>query len=143
MRLADGEVKGFQDMEGSDPSQEILLSGGRITDGVVRVANTVRRPGSTASPFVRSLLNHLETKGCSVAPHYLGTDEQGRDILTYISGSVGNWQFYPDKTIRLAGRLLRAFHEATVGCELLFEKPVMCHHDPGPNNARIIWECQV
>ncbi len=30
---------------------------------------------------------------------------------------------------------MRAFHEATAGSELLMGKPVMCHHDPGPNNV--------
>ena len=73
-------------------------------------------------------------KGFSAVPRYLGTDERGRDILTYIPGSVGKWQFYSDDAIRLAGQLLRAFHDATAGSELLLGKPVMCHHDPGPNN---------
>jgi len=68
-------------------------------------------------------------------PRYLGTDEQGRDVFTYVPGSVGKWQFHSDETIRLAGRLLRAFHDATAGSELLLGKPVMCHHDPGPNNV--------
>lgn len=122
-------------MEELDPRHEILLSGGRITDGVVRVGNTVRRPRKAASPIVSSLLNHLDGKGLNGVPRYLGTDEQGRDILTYIPGSVGKWHFYPDETISLAGRLLRAFHDATVDWELLLGKPVMCHHDPGPNNV--------
>jgi hypothetical protein len=98
------------------------------------VGNTVRRPGNAASSTVRSLLRHLEMKGFSAVPRYLGTDEQGRDMFTYIPDSVGKCQFYSDETIRLAGKLLRAFHDATVGSELLLGKPVMCHHDPGPNN---------
>jgi tRNA A-37 threonylcarbamoyl transferase component Bud32 len=123
-------------MEPLDPTREILLSSGRITDGVVRVGNTVRRPKSPASSTARSLLVHLERKGFTAVPRYLGVDEQGRDILTYVPGSISTkWQFYPDEIIRLAGRLLREFHEATVGCELLLGKPVMCHHDPGPNNV--------
>jgi hypothetical protein len=117
------------------PRDEVPLSGGRITDGVVRIRNSVRRPSKATSPIVRSLLSHLERKGFSAVPRYLGADEQGRDILTYIPGSVGKWQFYPDETISLAGRPLRAFHDATVGCESLLGKPVMCHHDPAPNNV--------
>jgi thiamine kinase-like enzyme len=117
------------------PGHEIHLSGGRITEGVVRIGNTVRRPSKAASPTVRSLLSHLERKGFSAVPRYLGTDEQGRDVLTYIPGSVGKWQFYPDEIIRRVGRLLRAFHDATVGCDSLLGKPVMCHHDPAPNNV--------
>ena len=134
--MADGEAKEFPKTEELHSSHEIPLSGGRITDGVVRVGSTVRRPRNAASPFVRSLLNHLERKGFSAAPRYPGTDEQGRDVLTYIPGNVPTkWQFYSDETIRLAGRLLRAFHDATVGCELLLGKPVICHHDPAPNNV--------
>jgi hypothetical protein len=121
-------------MKESHSSDEMFLSGGRITSGVVRVGNTVRRPGNAASAIVRSLLRHLEMKGFTAVPRYLGTDERGRDILTYIPGSVGKWQFYSDDTIRLAGRLLRAFHDATTGSELLLGRPVMCHHDAGPNN---------
>jgi|SRR5258708_1484343 len=122
-------------MKESHSSDEMFLSGGRITSGVVRVGNTVRRPRKHASSIVRSLLRHLEMKGFSALPRYLGTDEQGREMFTYIPGSVGKWQFHSDETIRLAGRLLRAFHEATAGSELLMGKPVMCHHDPGPNNV--------
>jgi hypothetical protein len=116
-------------------SEEMFLSGGRISSGVVRVGNTVRRPRKHGSSNVRSLLSHLEMKGFSAVPRYLGTDEQGRDMFTYIPGNVGKWQFHSDDTIRLAGRLLRAFHDATAGSELLLGKPVMCHHDPGPNNV--------
>jgi hypothetical protein len=121
-------------MEESHPSDEILLPGGRITHGVVRVGDTVRRPKNPASSNVRSLLRHLEMKGFSAVPRYLGVDEQGRDMFTYIPGNVGKWQFYSDDTIGLAGRLLRAFHDTTTGSEFLLGRPVMCHHDPGPNN---------
>jgi Ser/Thr protein kinase RdoA (MazF antagonist) len=123
-------------METLDPTREIPLLGGRITNGVVRVGNTVRRPKTPASSTVRSLLLHLERKGFSAVPRYLGVDEQARDILTYVPGNVPTkWQFYPDEIIHLAGRVLREFHDATVGCELLIGKPVMCHHDPAPNNV--------
>lgn len=121
-------------MEELHPSDEVLLSGGKITQGVVKVGNTVRRPRTAASSTVRLLLTHLEMKGFSAAPRYLGVDGQGRDMFSYIPGSVGKWQFYSDDTIRQAGQLLRAFHDATTGSELLLGRPVMCHHDPGPNN---------
>src|SRR5258708_19863080 len=98
-------------MTESHSSDEMCLSGGRITSGVVRVGNTVRRPRKHASSIVRSLLRHLEMKGFSALPRYLGTDEQGREMFTYIPGSVGKWQFHSDETIRLAGRLFRPFHE--------------------------------
>ncbi len=67
---------------------EIALSGGRMKHGVVRVGQTVRRPSGTNSDFVRSLLRHLETAGFDGAPRALGTDQRGRDILSYIEGQV-------------------------------------------------------
>jgi hypothetical protein len=104
LQIADREMKEFPNREGLGPRHEILLPGGRITDRVVQVGNTVRRPKKDASPIVRSLLDHLERKGFGAVPRYLGTDEQRRDILTYIPGRVPRkWQFYPDETIRLAG----------------------------------------
>jgi Ser/Thr protein kinase RdoA (MazF antagonist) len=45
------------------------------------------------------------------------------------------WQFFPGETIAMASRPLRAFHDATLGSELLQGKPVICHNDPGPNNV--------
>ena len=38
---------------------EIALGGGRVAPGVVRVADTVRRPAKANTPFVRILLSEL------------------------------------------------------------------------------------
>jgi hypothetical protein len=67
-----------------DAGEKALLTGGRITQGVVRVGNTVRRPTGPHTPFVHSLLRHLEEVGFDGAPRVLGIDEQGREILTFI-----------------------------------------------------------
>ena len=67
---------------------EIPLQGGRITPGVVRVGQTVRRPPRLTAEFVHALLEHLAAVGFDGAPHFLGTDEKGRDILSYIEGEV-------------------------------------------------------
>ena len=42
---------------------EIPLGGGDVTEGVVRVGNTVRRPVGPHSPLVHALLAHLESVG--------------------------------------------------------------------------------
>jgi hypothetical protein len=44
---------------------EVPLLGGRITPGVVRVGDTVRRPVGPHSTFVHALLHHLEHVGFS------------------------------------------------------------------------------
>jgi aminoglycoside phosphotransferase (APT) family kinase protein len=101
---------------------------GRITPGVVRIGNTVRRPASAGTP---ALLRLLESRGFAGAPRYLGQDDEGRDILTYLEGSVGPFQRWDDEQVAAFGVLLRAFHDATrTGAH-----EVICHHDPGPNNT--------
>ena len=66
------------------------LPGGMGSGGaVVRVGNTVRRPLRPESPAVHAFLHHLETVGFDGAPRHLGTDGQGRAMLSYIAGEVG------------------------------------------------------
>ena len=47
-------------IEGQD---EVPLRGGRVTAGVVRVGETVRRPPTANSDFVKRLLRHLADQG--------------------------------------------------------------------------------
>jgi hypothetical protein len=67
---------------------ESLLSGGNVTP-VVRVGDTVRRASGPWSFAVHGLLRHLEAHGFAGAPRWLGIDEQGREVLTFIPGKVG------------------------------------------------------
>jgi hypothetical protein len=62
------------------------LTGGFINE-VVQVGDTVRRPA--APDFVHRLLRHFEAVGWPGAPRYLGRDEKGREVLTFIAG----WQY--------------------------------------------------
>lgn len=114
----------------------VPLSGGRITSGVVRVGNTVRRPATASSSFVAELLGDLQPKGFTGAPRHLGFDKAGREILTYLPGHVpARFKRWTDPQVAAAGSLLRAFHDATRGSRLAGRHPVVCHHDPGPNNT--------
>lgn len=116
--------------------EEVPLLGGRITPGVVRVGDTVRRPTSASSPFVAELLGHLDQQGFTGAPRYLGVDDAGRDTFTYLPGRVpARFQHWNDAQVAAAGTLLRSFHDATSGSSLTGGRPVVCHHDPGPNNS--------
>ena len=95
---------------------EIPLAGGDVTDGVVRVGDTVRRPVGPHSPLVHALLTHLESVGFPGAPRFLGIDGSGREVLSYIDGEVAGRPRPPwiaDET-RLAsvGRLVRAYDDA-------------------------------
>lgn len=121
---------------GSVLDQEMPLEGGRLTSGVVRVGDTVRRPGSDASAFVSTLLEHLERVGFQGAPRFLGRDEHDRDCFSFVDGWVpAKFQYFTDAQVHEAGMLLHLFHAATRGCPLLGKSTVICHHDPGPNNV--------
>ncbi|MBA3844503.1 MAG: hypothetical protein H0X39_18115, partial [Actinobacteria bacterium] len=107
-------------------SEELLLSGGALTVGVVRVGATVRRPSSSATSVVCDVLLHLERAGFGSAPRWLGIDEQGREILSWIEGDTfterGRMHPYigdppdrvtfSDEQIAASMRLLRHYHDA-------------------------------
>jgi aminoglycoside phosphotransferase (APT) family kinase protein len=115
---------------------ETRLRGGRITEGVVRVGDTVRRPTKTNSPFVRDLLSYLEAQGFDGAPRYLGVDDQGRETFSYLEGEVPS-ELEPelsDQALIDAARLIRRFHDATAGSALAGEQETVCHHDLSPCN---------
>ncbi len=115
--------------------KEVALKGGMSTPGVVRVGDTVRRPVKDTSAFAHDVLRHLELRGFDHVPRFLGIDDKGRAMLTYVCGTVprqvGGFQ---KEQWLAAARLLRRFHDATVDCDLKGEYEVICHGDPGPGN---------
>jgi Ser/Thr protein kinase RdoA (MazF antagonist) len=119
-------------------AEEIPLTGGRTTPGVVRIGDTLRRPRTGNSGFVRGLLAHLAAHGFDAAPKPLGTDDEGRDVFAFIEGDVpADLAFHEDAVLRAAAMLIRRYHEATAG---LITGPaarsadVVCHNDLSPCN---------
>jgi Phosphotransferase enzyme family len=132
-------------------NEQPLAGGMDPSAGVVRVGDTVRRPAGRSTHAVRSLLLHLEDVGFDGAPRFLGTDEQGRDVLTFLDGDVP-LPPYPawaltDAALQDLGRLVRRFHEATAtfdatsvtGWSDEWADPlggsVICHNDLFPENV--------
>jgi tRNA A-37 threonylcarbamoyl transferase component Bud32 len=119
---------------------EIPLGGGWSVDGVVRVGDTVRRPPIFATQLMRDVLVHLERVGFEAAPRWLGLDEQGRDVLSFVEGDTFSdcraivWS---DEQLAASARLLRRYHEAVAGTALSAGQEVVCHGDYGPWN--LIW----
>lgn len=130
---------------------EHALPGGNIT-GAVRIGATVRRATGPNRPAIHALLNHLMAVGFTEAPHVLGVDEVGREVLSYVEGeSVGDAHPWPgwvwqDDTLVQAGALLRRYHDAVRtfdGHDLTWAYPardrgpgaIVCHNDFGPYNV--------
>ncbi|MBB5122959.1 phosphotransferase [Streptomyces eurocidicus] len=129
--------------------EEQPLSGGNISDGVVRVGDTVRRPAGPWTPAVHALLTHLHEVGFRAAPRPLGIDERGREVLTFVPGDV-IWPdrfalLEPSRRLARVARLVRGFHDAVEG----FAPPadarwrtlvpaegadIIAHHDLAPWN---------
>jgi len=114
---------------------EHVLSGG-TTPGVVRVGDTVRRPVHDRSSYVRSVLRHLESVGFDGAPRFLGTDQSGREIFSFVAGDVVREPAeLSDARLRSVAKLIRRFHDATAGTALAEGAEVVCHGDLGPHNT--------
>ncbi|HWS37279.1 MAG TPA: aminoglycoside phosphotransferase family protein, partial [Actinoplanes sp.] len=91
-------------------AEEIPLTGGNVSAGVVRVGDTVRRPAGPWTPAVHALLEHLWSVGFRGAPRPLGLDDKGREVLTFIPGEVP-WPV-PMDSVAPVGRLIRDLHDA-------------------------------
>jgi hypothetical protein len=127
----------------------VPLSGGNMNSAVVRVGDTVRRPAGPWTPAVHALLTHLHGAGFDGAPRPLGLDDRGREVLTFVPGTVP-WPAHfrlldADSQLRRAARLIREFHDAVAG----FTPPpgarwqvltpadgeeIIAHHDLAPWN---------
>ena len=131
---------------------EEILRGGNQSESV-RIGGTVHRRSGPWTPAVHALLAHLARVGFRAAPQPIGTDEQGRAVLSFIPGEVHpgwpdplpNWMFEDETTLIAAARLLRRYHDSLDGfvpppdARWRFVAPgthdVICHNDWSPANA--------
>jgi Ser/Thr protein kinase RdoA (MazF antagonist) len=126
--------------------EEIPLLGGDVTDGVVRIGDTVRRPVRASTHSVHALLRHLEAAGFDGAPRVVGLDERGREILTYVEGDSALRPLpayaLSDESLAALGRLMRSFHDASAS----FVPPPDAVWEAGSNDdasPELIGHCDV
>ena len=125
--------------------EEVLVGGNSST--VVRVGDTVHRPSGPWTPAVHQLLTTLRAAGVTEIPEPFGLDEEGREVLSYLPGIVGNYPMPPwmwSRTIlHEAGALLRRVHDASVPLAhraAIWQMPahepieVVCLNDVAPYN---------
>ncbi|WP_430782283.1 phosphotransferase [Actinoplanes sp. G11-F43] len=125
---------------------EHVLAGGNM-GGAVRAGDTVRRTAGPWTPTVQRLLAHLRTRGLTWTPIPGGTDAQGRDVTSYLPGTVLNdalpaWA-WSDGVLTGAATLLAELHAATATFDrtgAVWRMPahepaeVICHNDFAPYN---------
>ena len=116
---------------------EYPLRGGSVNT-VVRAGDTVRR--RPAGRFVHELLGFFERSGWGGAPRFLGVDERGREILSFVDGYVP-WRsadvsgVTAEASLVRVAELVREFHDLTTGTPLAGDDEVVCHNDLAPNNT--------
>lgn len=119
---------------------------GNVTQGLVRVGDTVRRPAGPWTDAVDALLSYLADVGFPAAPRLLGRDEQGRQVLEYVPGEMGDdTGTYAVTDLASIGRMLAELHGVLAG----FRAPpgavwnriippdredLVCHNDVAPWN---------
>ena len=132
----------WRDLMTSHYEKEESLTGGNVSR-VYRSGHTVRREIKPESIKIHRLLKHLENKGYSHSPKYLGIDEKGREILSYIKGEAGNYPLkeymWSNSALTDIAKMLRQYHDAVSDFSLSDEwKPidytpgiieVICHND--------------
>ena len=98
--------------------REHPLAGGNLNTGVVRVGDTVRRQAGEWTPSVHALLRYLASVSYP-APHPLGIDEEGREVLSFIPGDPAHPNHLDvlesEAAMRRAGRLIAGYHRAQAG----------------------------
>lgn len=126
--------------------EEERLTGGNVSDAVVRVGDTVRKPATAATPAVEAFLAHLNAAGFAGAPRTLGRDERGRHVVEFIPGDLamgGPPMTRPE--LARAGRLIRELHDTAATfvppANAVWEvaippdrEELTCHHDIAPWN---------
>jgi len=129
---------------------EVLVGGLTNRGRVVRVGDTVRRPLRPTSPATHALLDHLAAVGFPGAPRFLGVDDLGREVLSYLPGTAVTTP-YPaealtDEALVSVAHLLRAYHRAVASFDpaphtwpasppVPFAGGLVSHNDPNLDNV--------
>jgi len=136
---------------------EVLTGGG--SSAVSRRGNAVHRTAGPWTPTVHRLLWHLHARGATFLPRPVGfgehgVDEQGREVLTHLPGTVPGYPMpahvWAPAVLATVGWWLADVHAASrsfldgardTGEELVWQQPVrepaevVCLNDVAPYNA--------
>ena len=125
---------------------EVPLAGGNMSH-VIRRGQVVHRNAGPWTPTIHRLLDHLHAHGATFLPRPLGLDEQGREMLTYLPGTVPTYPMpswvWSEDVLTKAARRLAQVHQASGGfdtSDAVWQLPantpaeVICLNDVAPYN---------
>lgn len=134
-------------MEDADhkSGHEEQLTGGNTAESVLRLGSTVRKPVTPSTPAVHSFIAHLRAAGFEAVPEVFGLDDQGRQVLEYVPGSLFDSKTHTPSELRRVGAIIREFHRAAVSFQMPEaaqwnirchpdRQEVICHNDLAPWN---------
>jgi len=130
-------AQGLDDAQMTHPEEPLF--GGLVSGRAVKVGATVRREAGPWTPTIQALLAHLTARGFP-APAPLGTDEQGREVVSWIEG-VAAHRPWPEALASAEGpaaigAFARAYGEAVE--DFRPPRPAIWRHgreDPAPGQV--------
>jgi len=100
--------------------EEKILIGGSLNQ-TVKIGDIVHKT-SKGHPMVREYLLYLEEEGMQGVPRFLGLDEQGRDMFSYLPGKTMGPDYTPDhpclhsdECVIDTARFMRKLHDMSQG----------------------------
>ncbi|WP_205849704.1 phosphotransferase enzyme family protein [Nakamurella flava] len=140
-------LRGWSPLGPEPDPVEIPLAGGNM-GGAARVGATVLRPSGPWSPTVQRLLRHLRNAGLDWVPAPLGVDEHGRDVTSFLPGTVPSYPLpswiWSDEILVAVATRLGQLHRASASFavdDAIWRLPthqpaeVICHNDFAPYNT--------
>ena len=125
--------------------QEEHLTGGNTAESVLRLGSTVRKPVTPSTPAVHSFIAHLRAAGFEAVPEVFGLDDQGRQVLEYVPGSLFDSKNHTPSGLRRVGAIIRELHRVAVSFQMPEaakwnircqpdKQEIICHNDLAPWN---------
>jgi len=102
--------------------ESIILTGGS-TNQSVRIGDVVHKSANEGNPImVREYLQFLEKEGMEGVPRFLGVDEQGREMFSYLPGKTMGPDYphdhqclHSDQAVCDMALFLKKLHDTSVG----------------------------